>query len=138
MDRIQREPYVRPGADRLEHQKVANHSQNVASSFSRGNQRFHSVSEQQQSYPVVVGGGREGHDRGKLYGQLPLEPVPGAEVPGPAHVDRQHDRQFPFFDVTLYVRLAGAGSHVPVDGAHIVAGVILTDLVEFHAPALEH
>ena len=33
--------------------------------------------------------------------------------------------------------LSGAGGDVPIDGAHVVAGVVLAHLDKLHAPALE-
>ena len=129
---------VRADSGRLERQQVSQHSQDVAPSFHGRNKQLHPVGEEQQSNFVVVGRCGNGHDRGQLDRKLSLEPVPGAEISGSAHVDREHHRQLPLLDVALDVRLSRAGGDVPVNGPHVVARYVLADLIELHAPALEH
>src|SRR5204863_6770647 len=45
--------------------------------------------------------------------------------------------QFAFLDELFDEGMVHAGGHVPINRAHVVAGLILTHLVEIHALALE-
>ena len=67
-----------------------------------------------------------------------LRPLAGAEGPGGAGVDGEEDRQLPLLAEPLDERRAGPRGDVPVDGADVVARLILADFVELHAPAAEH
>ena len=60
-----------------------------------------------------------------------------AELLAAAAIDQQHHGQLAFLDVALDERMAHAGGDVPVDGADVVAGLVLADLLEGHAAALE-
>ena len=60
-----------------------------------------------------------------------------AEARRGAGVDQQHHRQLALLGVALHVRLAGPRRHVPVDGAHLVAGLIEPHLGELHPAPLE-
>src|SRR5262249_57354495 len=54
-----------------------------------------------------------------------------------AAIDQQHHRQLALLDEALDERVAHAGGDVPVDGADVVAGLVLADLLEGDAGALE-
>src|SRR5205085_7157140 len=63
--------------------------------------------------------------------------VARAELVAAAAIDRQDDGQFALLDEALDERVAHAGGDVPVDGADVVAGLVLADLLERDAGALE-
>ena len=54
-----------------------------------------------------------------------------------SRVRRRVTRRLALFDVALDVRPARAGRDVPVDGAYVVAVLVLANLVELHASTLE-
>src|SRR5262249_22218157 len=54
-----------------------------------------------------------------------------------AAIDKQHHRQLALLDEALDERMAVACGHVPIDGANVVAGLILADLLKCDASALE-
>jgi hypothetical protein len=60
-----------------------------------------------------------------------------AKVTRRAHVHHQEEREFAFFDKLLHERPAGPCRHIPVDGAHIVAGHVFAHGVEVDATAFE-
>ena len=55
----------------------------------------------------------------------------------PLQSTSQQDGQLAFLDEALDEGMAHAGGDVPVDGADVVAGLILADLLEGDAAALE-
>src|SRR5205085_10003878 len=81
--------------------------------------------------------GAEGEDGGQLGGHLALLLVEGAEVRAAAAIDEQHDGQLALLDEALDEGVAHAGGDVPVDGADVVAGLVLAHLLEGDAGALE-
>ena len=62
---------------------------------------------------------------------------PGAEPLARGHVHDQQEGQFPLLDVPLDERVAGPRGHVPVDGSHVVAGLVLANLLEREPGPLE-
>ena len=66
-----------------------------------------------------------------------LDCVARAEQAGAAHVHHQHERQFAFLDELLDERMVHPRGDVPVNRAHVVAGLVFAHLVEVHALALE-
>ena len=57
--------------------------------------------------------------------------------PGAAHVHDEHEREFAFLDELLDERMVHPRGDVPVNRAHVVAGLVFAHLVEVHALALE-
>ena len=53
-------------------------------------------------------------------------------------VDGEHDRELALLDVALHERPPHARRDVPVDRAHLVAGLVLAHLGELHPLPLEH
>src|SRR4051794_37176759 len=95
------------------------------------------VGELDQADTVVVADGAEGEVRGQLGGHLAFLPGAGAEALAAAAVDGEQDRPLPFFDEAFDERVAHAGGNVPVDGSDVVARLVLADLLEGDAGALE-
>jgi len=60
-----------------------------------------------------------------------------AEQTRPAHVHDEHEREFAFLDELFDERMIHPRGDVPVDRAHVVAGLVFAHLVEVHALALE-
>jgi hypothetical protein len=63
--------------------------------------------------------------------------VARAEQAGAAHVHDEHEREFAFLDELLDERMVHPRGDVPVNRAHVVAGLVFAHLVEVHALALE-
>ena len=61
----------------------------------------------------------------------------GGESARAGEIDGEHDGELALFDEALDERLARAGGHVPVDGAHVVARLVLAHVGELDAAALE-
>ena len=64
---------------------------------------------------------------------ITLQDVPGY-LPG---VDQEHDGQLPLLDKLLHEGMAHPGRDIPVDGPHVVPGLVLPDLGKLHPPPLE-
>ena len=60
-----------------------------------------------------------------------------AEQAGTAHVHDEHEREFALLDEFLDERMVHPRGDVPVNGAHVVAGLVFAHLVEVHALAFE-
>ena len=95
------------------------------------------VAEGDEAGLVVVGVGGEGEQGRELGGQLALGGGGGAEAGGGADVDEQVEDELALFDVLLDVGRAHARRDVPVDEAHLVAGLVLAHLAELEAAAAE-
>ena len=128
---------IRPAPFRLEKQNLADDAQHVAAAFARRNELLHLVGEQEQADLVVVADGGEGEHGGDLGGEFAFGLLARAEQAGAAHVHHQHQRQFAFLDELLDERMVHPRGDVPVNRAHVVAGLVFAHLVEVHALALE-
>ena len=115
----------------------ANDAQHVAAAFARRDEFLHLVAEQQQADLVVVADGGEGEHGGDLGGEFALGLVARAEQAGAAHVHDEHEREFAFLDEFLDERMVHPRGDVPVNRAHVVAGLVFAHLVEVHALAFE-
>ena len=71
--------------------------EDVSSTLPGRNELLDPVAEEDQSDLVVVLDGAECQDGAELHGHLALEPLPGPEVPGGAHVHHQNHRELPLF-----------------------------------------
>ena len=98
---------------------------------------LHGVAEEQGAYLVVVEHHGESQGGGDFRHQFPLGLPRGAEQAGPADVDQEDHRELALFLEDLHVRRAHAGRDVPVHVPHVVAVLVLADLAERHAAALE-
>ena len=125
-------------AFRLAAQHLAHDAQHVLTTLAGWNEGLDLIREQDQSDLVVIANGREGKHGCDLRLDLALGVRGRAEVAGGAHVDREHDGQFAFLSVLLDERASRTRSHVPVDGAHLVARDVFAHLFEIHSPAPEH
>ena len=74
---------------------------------------------------------------GKLDGNFVLGLFGGAEVARGGGVDDEHHRQLALFLEHFHKRMPHAGRDVPVDGAHVITGKVLTHLGEFDSLAFE-
>src|SRR5206468_3676631 len=97
----------------------------------------HAVGEGDQPHAVVVADGAEGQHGGQLGGHLALLLQERAELAAATAVEQQQDGQLALLDEALDERVAHAGGDVPVDGADVVAGLVLADLLKGDAGALE-
>ncbi len=120
-----------------EQEGVADQPQHVPGALARRDVVLDAVAELEQGGPVVVGQGAERQHRRQLRHHLTLRLQAGAEPLAVADVHGQNDGQFALLDEALDEGMAGAGGDVPVDGPHVVAGLVLADLVEGQAGPLE-
>ena len=74
---------------------------------------------------------------GCLGRQYRFELPTATEEQARALFDDDVDGPFAFFVEQLGVRLLGAGGHPPVDGAHVIAGLVDAHLIEIHAAAAQ-
>ena len=122
----------------LEGEEVADDAQHVAPALARRDHMLDAIGEQHYADAIVVAHGRHRQDRGQLAGGFALEPAHGTELLRAGEIHGEHDGELALLDVPLDVRAAHAGSDVPVDGAHLVAGLVLAHLGELHSLPLEH
>ena len=104
----------------------------MAAALARRNEFFHLVREQQQADLVVVADGGEREHGSDFGGEFAFGLVARAEQPGAAHVHDEHEREFAFLDELLDERMVHPRGDVPVNGAHVVAGLVFAHLVEIH------
>ena len=121
----------------LEAEEISNEPQCVTTAFSRGYDVLDAVSEHQGADAIVVADSRHREHGGQLGCELALEPAACAESLGSGDIDSQHDRELALLDVAFHVRTLHAGCDVPIDAAHLVAGLILPHLGELHPLSLE-
>jgi hypothetical protein len=74
--------------------------------------------------PVVVAHGEETHARGRGEGDLRLLQLGRAEAHRRRHVDDEPRFEVAVRDLIAHVRLTGSRGDVPVDAAHVVAGLV--------------
>src|SRR5688572_6257626 len=125
-------------ANGLEGEKVPNDAEDVAPSLPWRNDVLYSIGEEQHTDAIVVTHCRHRQHRRELDRELALEAAHRSEALRPRKVDHQHHRQLPLLDEALHERPAHARCHVPVNGAHLVTGLILAHLGELHSLPLEN
>ncbi len=91
------------------------------------------IAEHQPADAIIVAERRPADQARRLRRQHRLEQPAAAEEQSRALLDHDVDRPLAFFMEQLGVRLLGACGDAPVDGAHVVAGLIDANLVEIHA-----
>ena len=106
-------------------------------SFLRPDELFNPVRKEQNAHLVVVASGRKREHTGDFRRQFTDSLIGGGKVTGSTQVHCEKNGQLPLFPELLDERGVHAGGHIPVDGANIVAGGILTHLVEVHTLPLE-
>ena len=133
------EPHRDVGAApaRRDRQQVADDAQRVVTPAPRGRVALDAVREQHRAHAVVVEHRRERQHRRQLDRVVALEDEVGAERLRARDVHGQQQREVALLDELLDVERAHARGHVPVDGAHVVAGLVLAHLGELHAAPLE-
>ncbi len=135
--KFQRGVQIRPAPLRLKKQNFADDAQDVAAAFARRNEFFNFVGKKNQADFVIVPNRREREHRGNFRREFALGLVARAEQAGAAHVHDEHEREFAFLDELLDERMIHPRGDVPVNRAHVVAGLVFAHLVEVHALALE-
>ena len=128
---------IRSAPLRLEKQNFADDAQDVAAAFARRNKFFHLIAEKNQPDFVIVANGGEREHRGNFRREFAFGLVARAEQARAAHVHDEHEREFAFLDELLDERMIHPRGDVPVNRAHVVAGLVFAHLVEVHALALE-
>ena len=123
---------------RLEEKNFADDAQDVAAAFAGRDVFLDDVGEEDEADLVVVADGGEGEDGGDLGGEFALGLGAGTERAGAAEVHEEHDGEFAFLDEFFDEGMVHPRGDIPVDGAHVVAGLVFAHLVEVHALAFEH
>ena len=99
---------------------------------------FHIVAENNQSDFVVILDRRKRQHGAYFRGNFTLHLLDGSEFARRTDIDQQHDSQFTFFLEHLDIGMPHPRGHFPVDGAHIIAVLILANLGKLHPSSLEH
>ena len=134
--RARRRATSRPTGSRSGSRRSASRSGSTPeASLPRRRGRRGAVAEGRDGEPVAATRGEvPDRDRDAL-GHVPLAPVGGAERHRGGRVEHEPGLDRALGDVQPHVRLAGAGGHVPVDAAHVVAELVRPYLRELGAVA---
>ena len=111
--------------------------QQVRLAFGGRNEFFHTVTEEEGTYLIIINEGGEREDGGDFGEHIPLGHIAGTEEPGTADVDQQHHGQFALFLEDLDIGSVHARGDVPVHVADVVAVLILTYFAEGHTATFE-
>lgn len=103
----------------------------------RGNLLDDPVGEENQADVVLIVDGCEGQKSGDFGGQIGLCAGAGTEIQRAGNIDEELDRQLPLFREALDLGDSCAGGDIPIDGAHVVANLVLANFIEFDAFSLE-
>jgi hypothetical protein len=137
VEEIERAVGVGTGELRPEEEDIPHDPQHVAASLGRGNELLDRLGEEQQPDLVLVADRGEREHGRKLGHQRPFRLLSGAEPSGTAQVHHEHHGQLPLLAELLHERMVHPRGDVPVDGAHLVTGLVLANLVEVHPLPLE-
>ena len=122
----------------FEKEDLANEPQRVNTPFLGRDVELDMIRKKQQSHLVIVADGAERNHTGDFRGKLALGEMHTAERPGSAHVHDKHHRQLAFLGEFFHIGVPHARGDIPVNGADLIAGLVFTNLLEVHAPALEN
>ena len=128
---------VRPAVGGLEGHELAHEAARVGPPARGRHEHLHPVGEADEADPVVAPERSQREHAGDLDRLLALGRFPGAQRARGAQIDDEDDGELALLPVSLDERAAGPRRRVPVDGADVVAGLVLADLVEIHAAAPE-
>jgi hypothetical protein len=137
IQKTERAGNVRAAPTRLEHQHFPHEPQNVPPAFARRDEQFHLIREQQQRDLIAILGGGHRERGGDLGGELALGAAGRAEAGRRGHVHGEDGGEFALLAEAFHERAAEAVRHIPVNGAHIVAGHVFAEIFEIHAAPLE-
>ena len=90
-----------------------------------------------ESDAVAVGGAEQGDQAGEFEEGVAFGAAGRAELQRGRILEEDQHGDLALLDELLAVGFAEAGGDVPVDVAHVVAELVLHDLVELHATAAE-
>ena len=109
----------------------------MPTAFLRWNKLFDMVGEEDDAHLVLIAAGRAGQRGGHLGQQFALTGRTAAKVKTAADIDQQHDGEFALFLKHLHVRTTKARRHIPVNIAHVIAGVVFAHFGKRHTAPLE-
>jgi hypothetical protein len=130
--------HVRSPTDGLEGEQIADDAQHVSPSLPRRNHVLDAIGEQEHAHAIVVSDCRHREHRRQLGGKLALESLDGSKSLRARQVDDEHHGQLALLDVPLHEGSPHARGDVPIDRAHLVAGLVLAHLGELHPLTLEY
>ena len=90
-----------------------------------------------KAYFIAVPDGGGGEHTGGFRSEFALGIRHRTEVRGGADIDHEQDREFAFFGEEFHMGFSGAGGDVPINGADVVAGNVVSNTIKIHAAALE-
>ncbi len=125
-----------PAAARRERHEIADHPQGVGPALRGPHDVLRHVGEEQRADAIVVARRRERQHGGDLHGEARFG-VGTAEMQRPGLIHDEKDRELAFLHERLHERMAHPGRDVPVDGAKVVAVLILAHFRELDALAAE-
>ena len=134
---FQRVIQVRAAPLRLEIQDFADHAQDMAAALARRDEFLHFVAKQDEAHLVVVADGGEGEDGGNFRREFALRLPARAKQARTADVHDEHEGELPLLDKFLDERVVHSRGDVPINRAHVIAGLVFPHFVEVHALALE-
>ena len=123
--------------DRLEGEQLADEPEHVAAPLGGREMMLDAIGEERRAHPVVVPCRGQGEHRGHLGAELALGTDQAAEPARGAEVHQEHHRELALLEVALDVGAPEPRGDVPVDGADVVARLILAHLGELHPAAPE-
>ncbi len=133
----ERRAEIGAGARGPEGEQVADDAERLPPPLPRGHVVLHLVGREDRAHPVVVPRGRQREHGAHLGGQIPLGAAHAAEARRGAQIGHEEHGQLALLEVALDVGRAQPSGDVPVDGADVVAGLVLAHFGELHAAAAE-
>ena len=122
---------------RFEVENFADEAKHVLAAFFGRDEQFDLVGVYEEADFVVVLDGGKGKESRERCHDFAFHLLARAEFGAARRIDHEEHGHFAFFDEFFDVRRAGSCCHVPVDGAHVVAGHVFADFAEFHAVPFE-
>ena len=129
---------LRPRSPRLGEEKLADHVKKVMAPLLGRDELLHPVREQDQADAVVVMERGHRKERCDVSCELALRNAPCPEPRARGDIDRDIDVELALLAILLDVRRVHARRHVPVNGADVIAGLVLTDFFEIEPRAAKH
>ena len=122
---------------RLKIDQLADHIQNMLSSFLRRNEFFDLIREENHPDLIIILYSRKGQCGSYLRHDFFLHHIHGTEIAAAGYVNQQHHGQFSLFFKDFYIRTDIARSHIPVYVSNIVPVLVFTYFTESHTTSLE-
>ena len=134
---LQRSSYIRLLILRIKINQLSDNVQNMSPPFFRRYKFLNPVGKEYHPNLIIVLYGRKSNNSSNFRNLIFLQLGNRAEIAGSAHIDHQHNGQFPFLLIYFNIRMIMACRHIPIDIPDIVTVLILPYFAESHTPALK-